>query len=112
LSSLNSWLLPQLTFLCANISWAMVRGGPLSAEDFPDITLASSLNRRLSLTGASRMICAREVVRAEAAVDPSRGAAVDPGPMRGILVHHRARRKEKALVLGKGVVEAVELEVT
>ena len=55
LSSHNSWLLPQLTFLCANISWAVVRGGPLSAEDFPDITLTSSSNRRLSLTGASRM---------------------------------------------------------
>jgi len=33
MSSNSSWLLPQLTFLCANISWAMVHGGPLSAED-------------------------------------------------------------------------------
>ena len=54
LSTYSSWLLPQLTFLCANISWAMVRGGPLSAEDCPDMTLASSSNRRLSLTVVRR----------------------------------------------------------
>jgi len=56
LSSHGSWLLPQLTFLCANISLAVLRGRPLSAEDFPDMALASCSNRRLSLTGASRMI--------------------------------------------------------
>jgi len=47
---------PQLAFLCADTSWAMVHDGPLSAEDCPNIALASSSNRRLSLTGASRMI--------------------------------------------------------
>ena len=56
LSSHSSWQLPLLTFLCADISSAMVRGGPLSAEDCPDMMLASSSNRRLSLGGASRMI--------------------------------------------------------
>ena len=48
LSSHSSWLLPQLTFLCANISSAMVRGGPLSAEDRADMTHASSLGRGLA----------------------------------------------------------------
>ena len=61
LSSHSSWLLPQLTFLCANTSWVMLRGGPLSTGDCPDTALASSSNRRLSLTGASRMI--RSVTR-------------------------------------------------
>jgi len=61
LSSHSSWLLPQLTFLCANISWAMVRGGPLSAEDMPQHGACELLDRRLSLTGASRMI--RSVTR-------------------------------------------------
>ena len=42
-------------FLCAKISWAVERGGLLSAEDCPDMTLANSSNRRLGLTGASRM---------------------------------------------------------
>ena len=32
LSSHSSWLLPQLTFLCANISWAMLHGGASSSN--------------------------------------------------------------------------------